>query len=302
MKNTKQNLTLTMLQETYPELSIEVLNRLRLRFHNLRASERSGLITICDEWLDFPVFCSDALDKGYGISSTIRVKDKTIDVGKDNVYIMNLYTANGEVEARLKNILKGIRTAVKSTRGVLKHTYLEKGITICDDWMTDPEIFLTWAKKQPLHENGELSRSDKSGNFNPENCSFTDCSRSKAVSIYKTDGTFYKDFNSSGEAAKHLGVSLTAISNCIRNQSNTAGGKIAVKAGDNLIPVVIKNPSSSKREFKRMFLNMDSSRAGMKDVRAFNNKLADMEITDYSIEKIVYDHLHAVVFVKDSNA
>lgn len=50
--------------------------------------------------------------------------------------------------------------------------YGEKGITVCEEWK-DRETFKEWARNNGWEKGLRLQRKDKSGNYEPENCYFS---------------------------------------------------------------------------------------------------------------------------------
>ena len=49
-------------------------------------------------------------------------------------------------------------------------TYLEKNITVCDEWVNDYALFKNWAEANGADPALELDRIDNYGNYEPANC------------------------------------------------------------------------------------------------------------------------------------
>ena len=49
-------------------------------------------------------------------------------------------------------------------------TYLEKNITVCDEWTDDYVFFKNWAEANGADPALELDRIDNYGNYEPTNC------------------------------------------------------------------------------------------------------------------------------------
>lgn len=54
-----------------------------------------------------------------------------------------------------------------------KHRYIEKGITVCDQWLYDCMAFVNWALENGWKKGLELDRIDNSKGYYPDNCRFT---------------------------------------------------------------------------------------------------------------------------------
>ena len=52
------------------------------------------------------------------------------------------------------------------------HYYGGRGISICNEWINDPEAFILFAKENGYKEGLEIDRIDNDGNYCPDNCRF----------------------------------------------------------------------------------------------------------------------------------
>lgn len=50
--------------------------------------------------------------------------------------------------------------------------YGGRGITICDEWLNNPQAFFDWAIANGYKEGLEIDRKENNGNYTPENCRF----------------------------------------------------------------------------------------------------------------------------------
>lgn len=68
--------------------------------------------------------------------------------------------------------------------------YGGKGITVCDEWRTDPVAFVEWCEAEPkAHGKTLLDRKDSNEGYSPSNCRFvTDAQsvRNRSMSVWAT--------------------------------------------------------------------------------------------------------------------
>jgi hypothetical protein len=50
--------------------------------------------------------------------------------------------------------------------------YSKRGISVCEEWKTDPVAFITWANNHGYEEGLQIDRRDNDLGYSPDNCRF----------------------------------------------------------------------------------------------------------------------------------
>ena len=67
----------------------------------------------------------------------------------------------------------GISRLYQCYRGMkhrCKHDPYYRNVSVCDEWLTDPQSFFDWAMSNGYQDNLTLDRIDNNGNYEPLNC------------------------------------------------------------------------------------------------------------------------------------
>ena len=70
---------------------------------------------------------------------------------------------------RILNILLGMKDRCYHPVGI-KETYINKGITICEEWLNDKEAFYHWAVTHGYRSDLQIDRIDNNKGYSPDNC------------------------------------------------------------------------------------------------------------------------------------
>ena len=94
--------------------------------------------------------------------------------------------------------------------------YGSKGITVCDDWIKNPQLFNDWAINNGYNDSFAIGRKDTNKEFSPENCILTTASESakwKSTTTRITVG----DVTDSGKGwARRLNLGINHINKYLK--------------------------------------------------------------------------------------
>ena len=65
---------------------------------------------------------------------------------------------------------QGMKRRCKGTNPNDKHSYIDKGISVCEEWANNPVAFCEWAISHGYKKGLELDRIDNDKGYSPENC------------------------------------------------------------------------------------------------------------------------------------
>jgi hypothetical protein len=86
----------------------------------------------------------------------------------------------GRTNTRLYGIYHNMKTRCYNAKSQFYHRYGGRGITVCEEWKNDFQIFYEWAMYNGYSDELTLDRIDSDKGYSPDNCRWTD-KRTQAI-------------------------------------------------------------------------------------------------------------------------
>ncbi len=79
-------------------------------------------------------------------------------------------TTHGKYNTKLHGIWNGMKQRCGNPKNHKYKDYGGRGISVCEEWLTNFEAFYDWANRNGYSDNLSIDRIDVNGNYCPENC------------------------------------------------------------------------------------------------------------------------------------
>lgn len=149
------------------------------------AGKRYGRLTVIDVWRDgntadsttyFLCKCDCGTEKnivanGIKTGTTLSCGCYNRDMSSERYKKINY--KHGRCCERLHNIWNAMLNRCYNETNNRYHRYGKRGITVCDEWRNDYEIFRTWALSNGYRDDLSIDRKDNDGDYIPSNCKFS---------------------------------------------------------------------------------------------------------------------------------
>lgn len=105
--------------------------------------------------------------------------------------------------------------------------YGGRGISICDEWLNNPESFIKWSNENGYREGLTIDRKDNNGNYSPDNCRFLTIAKNNRNSsnthLTESDIERIKSLHLSGmmqiDIAPMFGITQQTVSKIVNNKT-----------------------------------------------------------------------------------
>lgn len=79
-------------------------------------------------------------------------------------------TTHGQSKTRLFKIWTGMKNRCYNPKNYSYAMYGGRGVTVCEEWLNDFQVFYNWAMSNGYTEKLSIDRIDVNGNYEPSNC------------------------------------------------------------------------------------------------------------------------------------
>lgn len=87
-------------------------------------------------------------------------------------FISKKRVVHGESRTRLYHVWRSMKQRCYYNKHVGYKNYGGRGITICNEWLTNSSSFFSWARANGYEDSLDIDRTDNEGNYQPDNCRF----------------------------------------------------------------------------------------------------------------------------------
>lgn len=128
-------------------------------------------------------------------------------------YILESRITHGKSNHRLFTIWRGMRNRCNNANSTDYVRYGGRGITICDEWVSDFQTFYDWAMKNGYRDDLSIDRKNGNGNYEPSNCRWATALEQQNNISTNHNVTINGETKSLSEWSRICGVSRKVILN-----------------------------------------------------------------------------------------
>lgn len=142
---------------------------------------------------------------------------------------------------RLYKVWYGMKTRCYNENAENYHNYGGRGITMCDEWLNDYDVFKEWALENGYdysksRSQQQIDRKDNDGNYCPENCRIVTQKENARNTRLNKPLTYNGETHTMGEWAEKLNVSYAMLRSRVER---------AEKTGESIEEILFKKKRST---------------------------------------------------------
>lgn len=142
---------------------------------------------------------------------------------------------------RLYKVWYGMKTRCYNENAENYHNYGGRGITMCDEWLNDYDVFKEWALENGYdysksRSQQQIDRKDNDGNYCPENCRIVTQKENARNTRLNKPLTYNGETHTMGEWAEMLNVSYAMLRSRVER---------AEKTGESIEEILFKKKRST---------------------------------------------------------
>ena len=136
------------------DFKMTIVEDLGLQFATKKSKEKRRYVVLeCSE-------CNNTLR-----TSASSGKNQTTSI------CMNCFrTTHGKSNTRIHRVLVYMKQRCYNKKNTNFEYYGGRGVSICDEWINNPEIFEAWSLANGYKEHLTIDRENNDGNYTPDNC------------------------------------------------------------------------------------------------------------------------------------
>lgn len=119
---------------------------------------------------------------------------------------MTMNYKHGKNGTRLYRIWANMKNRCKNPKSNRAHVYLNRGITVCDEWKDDFQVFYDWSMSHGYSDDLTIDRIDNDKGYSPDNCRWVTHSEQMRNTSQNHMITFAGKTQTIGDWAMELGI------------------------------------------------------------------------------------------------
>lgn len=115
--------------------------------------------------------CECGTEKEFYLTRVVRGIVKSCGCYKAE-YLIKSRTTHGLTGNILYTMWRNILSRCTNPKDIAYRYYGGRGITVCPEWLSNPQLFIDWALANGYQRGLQIDRRENDGNYEPSNCRF----------------------------------------------------------------------------------------------------------------------------------